>query len=156
MNLRNDIAPDTLPISLEPEGVEVHYQDDRSVFYHGVPTKVEGSVTSGPGKDVHVLVTDPTEEEGVMVYVNDRKTHDEILESSGVGRVIIDRDETESVFPGVEASNHGYRIEVTADPEQARGRVFVFVEDELSEQSYEIVREAERSETTDDADESEH
>jgi hypothetical protein len=74
-----------------------------------------------------------------MVYVNDRKTADEILESSGVGRVILERNETDSVFPGVEASNHGYRVEVTADPEQARGRVFVFVEDELGEESYEIV-----------------
>jgi hypothetical protein len=139
MDLRNDIAPDTLDVALEPEGVEVTYTDGRSVFYHGVPTRATGSVTSGPGKDVHVLVTDPTEEQGVMVYVNDRTTADEILESSGVGRVVVDRDETESIFPGVEATNRGYRIEVEADPEQARGRVFVFVEDELGEQSYEIV-----------------
>ncbi|WP_255149317.1 DUF5796 family protein [Halorarius halobius] len=139
MSLRNDIAPDTLPLSLEPEGVEVTYTDGRSVFYHGVPERVEGSVMSGPGKDVHVLVTDPTEEEGVMVYVNDRKTHDDILESSGVGRVVVDRETTESLFPGVDVTNHGYRIEVSADPEAARGRVFVFVEDELGEQSYEIV-----------------
>jgi len=142
---RNDIAPDTLDISLEPEGVEVRYTDGRSVFYHGVPTKVEGSVASAPGKDVHVLVTDPTEETGVMVYVNDRATDDEILKSSGVGRVVIDRDDTESIFPGVEATNAGYRIEVTADPETARGRVFVFVEDELGESSYEIVSATEAS-----------
>lgn len=142
---RNDIAPDTLEVSLEPEGVEVRYTDGRSVFYHGVPTKVEGSVTSAPGKDVHVLVTDPTEEEGVMLYVNDRTTVDEILESSGVGRVVIDRDQTESIFPGVEATNAGYRIEVEADPETARGRVFVFVEDELGESSYEIVSATEAS-----------
>lgn len=139
MDLRNDIAPDTLDVALEPEGVEVTYTDGRSVFYHGVPTRATGSVTSGPGKDVHVLVTDPTEEQGVMVYVNDRTTADEILESSGVGRVVVDRDETEAIFPGVEATNRGYRVEVAADPEQARGRVFVFVEDELGEQSYEIV-----------------
>lgn len=149
MARRSDVAPDTLPISLDPEGVEVRYRNDRSVFYHGVPTKTEGTVTSGPGKDVHVLVTDPTEEEGVIVYVNDRTTHDDILESSGVGRVVVDRDETVSVFPGVEAANLGYRIEVTADPETARGRVFVFVEDEVSERSFEIVAE----DGTDDGDE---
>ncbi|MFC7177632.1 DUF5796 family protein [Halosegnis marinus] len=150
MDLRHDIAPDTLGISLEPEGVEVTYADGRSVFYHGVPTRAEGSVVSGPGKDVHVLVTDPTEEEGVMVYVNDRTTDDEILESSGVGRVIVDRDDTESIFPGVEATNAGYRIEIEADPETARGRVFVFVEDELGEQSYEILGEdGEREEEED-------
>ena len=115
------------------------YADGRSVFYHGVPTKAEETVTTAPGKDVHVLVTDPSEEEGVMLYVNDRATDDDILRSTGVGRVIIDRDETESIFPGVEATNAGYRTEITADPETARGRVFVFAEDELGEESYEIV-----------------
>lgn len=139
MDLRSDIAPDTLDVSLEPEGVEVTYTDGRSVFYHGVPTKVAENVTSGPGKDVHVLVTDPTEKQGVMVYVNDRTTADEILKSSGVGRVVVDRGETESIFPGVEATNRGYRVEVAANLDQTRGRVFVFVEDELGEQSYEVV-----------------
>jgi hypothetical protein len=151
-NLRNDIAPDTLSIDLDPDGVAVEYTDGRSVFYHGVPQKAEGRVISGPGKEVHVLVTDPTEEEGVLVYVNDRKTHDDILHDSGVGRVIVDRNTTESLFPGVEASNHGYRIEVTADPEAARGRVFVFVEDEMGEQSYEIVAPEEDAEATTDDD----
>ena len=139
MSLRSDIAPDTLGISLEPEGVEVEYVDGRSVFYHGVPAKREGSVMCGPGKNVHVLVTSPDGHEGVMVYVNDRDTHDDILESTGVGRVIIERSEVASLFPGVDAENHGYRIEVTADPTVARGRVFVFAEDEMSEHSYEIV-----------------
>jgi hypothetical protein len=137
--LRTDVAPDTLPIELDPDGVRVEYTDGRSVFYHGVPRPAEGSVTSAPGKDVHVLVTDPTETEGVMVYVNDRKTHDEIIRDSGVGRVIIDRGETETLFPGVEATNRGYRVEVEADTETAMGRVFVFVEDEMGEASYEIV-----------------
>jgi hypothetical protein len=137
--LRNDIAPDTLSIELDPNGVQVEYTDGRSVFYHGVPQKSEDQVISGPGKEVHVLVTDPTETEGVLVYVNDRKTHDEILLDSGVGRVIIDRNATESLFPGVDASNRGYRIEIAADPEAARGRVFVFIEDEMGEQAYEIV-----------------
>ena len=138
-NLRNDVAPDTVQVDLTPDGIEVEYSDGRSVFYHGVPRKAEGAVTSAPGKDVHVLVTDPTETEGVLVYVNDRSTHDDILRDSGVGRVIVDRGATESLFPGVEATNHGYRIEVRADPETAMGRVFVFVEDELGEASYEIV-----------------
>ena len=139
MSFRSDIAPELIDISLEPEGVEVTYADGRSVFYHGVPTKAEETVTTAPGKDVHVLVTDPSEEEGVMLYVNDRATDYDILRSTGVGRVIIDRDETESIFPGVEATNAGYRTEITADPETARGRVFVFAEDELGEESYEIV-----------------
>ena len=141
MQFRSDIAPDTIPISLEQEGVEVTYTDGRSVLYRGVPAKKEGSVTTAPGKDIHVLVTDPTEEEGVLVYVNDRATDDDILRSTGVGRVTVDRDETVSLFPGVEAENGGHRVTVRADPDAARGRVFVFAEDELGERSYEIVGE---------------
>jgi hypothetical protein len=138
---RSDIAPETLQVRLDSEGVEVEYTDGRSVFYHGVPEKREESLLSPPGRDVHVLVTSPDGTEGVMVYVNDRRTHDDILESTGVGRVILERGEGTSLFPGVEAENRGYRIEVTADPETANGRVFVFAEDETSETAYEIVAE---------------
>ena len=138
---RSDIAPQTLGVSLEPKGVEVTYLDGRSVFYHGVPQKREGNVVCPPGRDVHVLVTSANGTEGVMVYVNDRSTHDDILESTGVGRVILERGEATSLFPGVEAENHGYRVEVTADPETSRGRVFVFAEDQTGEAAYELVGE---------------
>lgn len=136
---RNDVAPETLQVTLEPEGVEVEYTDGRSVFYHGVPQKREGSVVCPPGREVHVLVTSPEGREGVMVYVNDRSTHDDILESTGVGRVLIERGESESLFPGVEATNQGYRTKVSADPAAARGRVFVFAEDQTGEAAYELV-----------------
>jgi len=139
MTDRSDVAPETLRVSLEPEGVEVEYTDGRSVFYHGVPQRREGRVVCPPGRDVHVLVTAPDGAEGVMMYVNDRNTHEDILESTGVGRVMVDRGETVSVFPGVEATNLGYRIEVEADPGTARGRVFVFAEDQTGETSYELV-----------------
>jgi hypothetical protein len=138
MSHRSEISPDTLSVSLEAEGVGVEYSDGRTVFYHGVPDPVE-SVRTPPGKQVHVLVTDPTETEGVMVYVNDRKTADGILRDSGVGRVLLEQGEETSLFPGVTVRETGYRIEVEADPEVARGRVFVFAEDELGEQSWEIV-----------------
>lgn len=141
MSARNDVAPDTLGVDLREEGIEVTYTDGRSVLYHGVPEKREGSVTTAPGKEVHVLVTDPTETEGVLVYVDDRTTHDDILESSGVGRVLLDEDEETGLFPGVTARRTAYRVEVEADPETARGRVFVFAEDEMGERSYEIVGE---------------
>ena len=144
---RSDIAPETLQVTLDPEGIEVEYIDGRSVFYHGVPKKQEESVVCPPGRDVHVLVTSPDETEGVMVYVNDRRTHDDILELTGVGRVILERGEMTSLFPGVEAENHGYRVEVTADPEATQGRVFVFAEDETGETGYELVAR----EDTDDA-----
>jgi hypothetical protein len=141
MSQRSDISPDTLRVDLDPDGIEVEYINDRSVFYHGVPEKAVGSIVTPPQKQVHVLVTDPTETEGVMIYVNDRKTDDEILRSSGVGRVILDRGEETSIFPGVTVHEEDYRIEVEADPETARGRVFVFAEDEISEHSWEIIGE---------------
>lgn len=143
MSMRSEISPDTLRIELEPEGIEVEYIDDRSVFYHGVPKKTADSVLTPPGVDVHVLITDPTETEGAMIYVNDRKTADEILRSTGVGRVLLDKGEQTALFPGVTARRSGYRIEVEADPDVTRGRVFVFAEDERSERSWEIVAETE-------------
>ena len=147
---RSDIAPETLQVRLDPEGVEVEYIDGRSVFYHGVPEKRDGSLLSTPGRAVHVLVTSPDETEGDMVYVNDRRTHDDILESTGVGRVILERGEETSLFPGVEVENRGYRVEVTADPEAAGGRVFVFAEDETGEAAYELVAGDDDSEPTED------
>ncbi len=138
MSARNDIAPSTLGVELAEEGVYVEYTDGRETFYNGVPERVEGTLRTNPGKDVHVLVTDPTETEGVLVYVNDLKTHDEILESTGVGRVLLDPGEEEELFPGVTVRADGYAVEVEADPETARGRVFVFEEDELGEYAYEL------------------
>ena len=137
---RNDVAPSTLSVALLEEGVEVEYTDGRKTLYRGVPEKVPGTLTTKPGRDLHVLVTDPTESEGVLVYVNDRKTHDDVLESTGVGRVILDGDAEEELFPGVIVRRVGeLRYEVEADPETARGRVFAFVEDDWTEESYEFV-----------------
>lgn len=138
MSARNDVAPSTLGVELAEEGVYVEYTDGREAFYNGVPERAEGTLRTNPGKDVHVLVTDPTETEGVLVYVNDLKTHDEILESTGVGRVLLDPGEEEELFPGVTVRADGYAVEVEADPETARGRVFVFEEDELGEYAYEL------------------
>ncbi|WP_121821447.1 DUF5796 family protein [Halostella salina] len=137
MSARNNVSPSTLSVRLEEEGVYVEYVDGREVLYHGIPEKVEGSVRTPPGKHVQVLVTDPSETEGVMMYVNDRNTHDDILETTGVGRIFVE-DETE-LFPGVTAWVDGHAVVVEADPEVARGRVFVFAEDEMSERSYEVV-----------------
>jgi len=140
MSNRNDVAPGTVGVELREEGVVVEYQDGRDTLYRGVPSAEEGSIRTGPGKECHLLVTDPTESEGVMLYINDLKTEDEILEDTGVGRVMLDPGEAEEVFPGVVARHvEGRRIEVEADPEEARGRVFVFVEDDWGEQSFEIV-----------------
>lgn len=152
MSARNDVAPKTVGVELREEGVAVEYLDGRVTFYRGVPETVTGSLTATPGKEVHVLVTDPTETEGVLLYVNDLKTADEILEDTGVGRVVLEESESESIFPGVTAERlSGERTRVTADPEVARGRVFAFVEDQWSEDSYEFVAGPDEAETADTA-----
>jgi hypothetical protein len=142
MTIRSDVSPSTVGVELTDIGVEVEYLDGRTVLYRGVPERVTGELTTPPGKETHVLVTDPTETEGVILYVNDRKTHEDILQSSGVGRILLDEGESEEVFPGIEVRcPGGERTAVEADPEVARGRVFVFVEDEWDEATYEVVAE---------------
>jgi hypothetical protein len=141
MSLRDDVAPDTLSVELREEGVAVEYLDGREVFYRGVPEVVESEVQSGPGKDVHVLVTDETETQGVLVYVNDRATAADILDDTGVGRVIVEDGNEELLFPGVSARASSHRVEVSVDFAAVDGRVFVFEEDELGERSYEVVPE---------------
>jgi hypothetical protein len=148
MESRSEVPPDTLPVELTPDGVEVTYQDGRRVFYRGVPARAAGSVTTAPGKDVHVLVTDEAERRGVLVYVDERKTEDEILEDTGVGRVLLEQGEETTVFPGVTVRERQLRAEIEADPAVVDGRVFVFEEDEMSEWSFELV--AEENATGDD------
>ena len=113
MSQRSNVSPDTLGVELQEGGVLVEYTDGREVFYHGVPEKREGSLRTPPGKHVQVLVTAPTETEGVLTYVNDLNTHDDILESTGVGRVLLDPGEESEVFPGVtvrrSAAHHRHR-----------------------------------------------
>ncbi len=142
MSARNHVAPSTLGITLEEEGITVEYLDGREVFYHGPPKKADETVRTAPGKLVQVLVTDPTETEGVMMYVNDLDTHDSILETTGVGRVYVEPGEEKQLFPGVHATAEGHSVTVEADPAVARGRVFVFAEDEMGERAYEIVDES--------------
>ncbi|WP_415381835.1 DUF5796 family protein [Halosimplex sp. TS25] len=142
MSARNDVPPDTLGVELTEDGVAVEYHDGREVFYRGVPTAVEDSVRAGPGKDVHVLVTDETETQGIMLYINDLNTHDDILQETGVGRVMIDDGAEETLFQGVTARAEAHRVEIEADLSVVDGRVFVFAEDEMGERSYEIVENA--------------
>lgn len=140
MAVHNDVPPRTLGVELREEGVVVTYADGRTTIYRGVPQAVDGPLQTAPGKETHILVTDPTETEGVLLYVNDLKTADEILEDTGVGRILLDEGDREEVFPGVTVSRtDGLRTIVEADPEAARGRVFVFVEDDWGEESYEFV-----------------
>jgi hypothetical protein len=139
MSRREDVPPDTVSVTLQEEGVAVEYLDGREVFYRGVPQRVEGSVRTAPGKEVHVLVTDASETRGALTYVNDRVTAAEILEDTGAGRVMVGDGDEQSLFPGVRAAATSHRVTVSVDFDGVDGRVFVFVEDELGEDSYEIV-----------------
>jgi hypothetical protein len=141
MSNRSDIAPDTVSVELTEDGIAVEYLDGRTAFYHGVPAKTEERVTTAPGKDTHVLITDKTETSGILVYVNDLRTHDDIIEESGVGRVILDDGESDELFPGVTVTDKQMRVAVTVDFDVTDGRVFVFEEDEMGERSFEIVAE---------------
>lgn len=138
MDARNDVSPQPLDIELAEEGIYVDYLDDRRVFYNGVPEVITGTLRCRPGKDVQVLVTDETRTQGVMTYVNERKTANEILESSGVGRVFLEPGDTVELFDGVRATMDGLAVEVSADVANIDGRVFVFEEDELGEEMYEL------------------
>jgi hypothetical protein len=133
-----EVSPDTLPVALTEEGIVVEYADGREVFYRGVPDVVESPYQTVPGKDSHVLVTGEDASSGILLYVNERRTDGEILEGTGVGRVLLDRGESTTLFPGVAVECTGMREEVRVD-DAVEGRVFVFEEDQFEEQSYELV-----------------
>jgi len=138
MSARGDVPPKPLGVELDEGGIYLEYRDNRRVFYNGVPEVVTGTLRCQPGKDVQVLVTDETETEGVMTYVNERKTNDDILESSGVGRVFLESGQEAELFDGVRAEVDGLAVEVSVDMDVVDGRVFVFEEDELGEAMYEL------------------
>jgi hypothetical protein len=135
-----EVAPDTLSVELAAEGVVVEYTDGRDVFYRGVPERIESPHQTAPGKDTHVLVVDETETSGVLLYVNERRTDAEILEDTGVGRVLLDEGEETTLFPGVTVRGGNLRSEIAVDSDVS-GRVFVFEEDQFSEHSYELLAE---------------
>lgn len=139
MNAPEEVSPEILDVELTDDGVEVEYLDGRTVFYHGIPTPRTQSVETVPGKHIHVLVTDRKETEGILVYINDLVTGKDILESSGVGRILLDPGEQATVFPGVRAKKQTRSIVVEADFESVDGRVFVFEEDAMGERAFELV-----------------
>ncbi len=133
-----EVPPDTLAVSLTEDGIVVEYTDGREVFYRGVPERVEPPHLTTPGKDVHVLVTDESETSGVLLYVNERRTDGGILDTTGVGRVLLGEGEESTLFPGVVVRGGNLRDEIVLEAEHD-GRVFVFEEDQFAEHSYELV-----------------
>ena len=139
MRARNDVPPTTLSVDLREGGVAVEYRDGREAFYHGVPERTGSPLRTAPEVEVHVLVTGPEDREGVLTYVNDRRTHDDVLKSTGVGRVLLDDGEREELFPGVVVRADGMRATIQVEFDAVDGRVFVFEESELGERSREVV-----------------
>lgn len=139
MSQRRDVSPGTLPIEVTEDEVVVEYLDGRQARYEGPIRAVEGSVRCAPGKEVHVLVTAEGADRGMMVYVNDRNTAGDILEDTGVGRIVLEPGEESELVPGVVVFVDGHVVEVLADPDVVDGRVFVFEEDELGERAVELV-----------------
>lgn len=142
----DEVSPATLPVSLTEDGIAVEYTDGREVFYRGVPERTESPHETAPGKDTHVLVTSEDESSGVLLYINERTTEAEILEGTGVGRVLLDDGEETTLFPGVIVKGGGLRSEILVETD-FDGRVFVFEEDQFAEHSYEIVSQSGGSET---------
>ena len=138
MEHRGNVSPSTLRVELSENQIAVHYLDGRVTTYRGPIQRSNGTVRTPPGKEVHILVVDPETSNGVLVYLNDLKTHDDVLESTGVGRLLLESPDRREVFPGVECQKDGHAIVVDVDPSEVDGRVFIFAEDEFSEHAYEI------------------
>lgn len=138
MASRSNVSPATLPVRATDAGIEVEYLDGRTVTYTAPPEPVEGTITVPERSHVHVLVVDEAAEQGQMVYVNDLDTADEILERSGVGRVLVDEGENVTVAQGVDLSRAREQVRIAVEYHPPDRVVFVFVENQLDERAYRI------------------
>lgn len=142
MSYRSAVPPSTLSVRILEDAIEVVYHDGRRVRYENEPTTVTGSVRTRPGTIVQVLVVDTEADEGAITYVNDRDSHDDILEKTGVGRLIVEPGDTKGIFQGVTAHGDGHAVEVRLEDEVDE-RVFVFAEDDRGEAAYELIPDEE-------------
>lgn len=131
-----EIAPAALPVELVEGGIVVTYRDGREVLYRGVPERVGPEYATGPGREIHLLVTDG--DTGRLVYVDERMTDPDILERTGVGRIRLAVGDPAEVQPGVTARKTGLRIELTVAPADLEGTAFVFEQDQFGEHSVEL------------------
>ncbi len=138
MAARSNVSPVPLQLEARDPGIAVRYLDGRLVEYATPIADADHEVGANITYAIHVLVTDESETEGVMVYLNDYDTSDDVLESTGVGRILLEEGESASVYPGVTASRSGDRIDVGADAAAVAGSVLVFVENQLEERAYRL------------------
>lgn len=142
MRGRSNVSPVPLPIDRTDEGIAIEYLDGRSVQY-GTPVDApDPPVESTTSFEIHVLVVDADRDEGIMVYINDYDTVDEILEATGVGRILLGDGDSEAVYPGVRVSREGERIAIAVEEGLADAWVYVFVENPVDERAYRLAHPA--------------
>lgn len=139
MAVYSDVSPATLPVDVDEEGVHVTYLDGRRVTYRASPKQRVETVDVPAWSHVHLLIVDADQSHGRMVYINDRHTDDEILESTGVGRVILAEERVAALGSGIDVKQVGERIHATVSTPVDHRLVFVFVEDQFQEHAYEVI-----------------
>lgn len=140
MQHRSNVSPVPLTVERSAEAVRVHYLDDRVVTYRGPFEERDGELAANRSFEVHVLVIDPESGDGIMTYVNDYDTTDPILESTGVGRVLIEDGQHEAIYPGITATLAGETVRVTVDETAADMWVYGFVENDRGEAGMVLAR----------------
>lgn len=140
---RETVSPATLQLEVEEDGIVVHYLDGRHTVYSQTPEAETAPITMPPEFIVQILLVHPSQTEGVLVYVNDRDTADEILEESGVGRINLRPGEAASILPGIDVEMDGHTAVVDVDHEVVDGEVYVFAEGQLGSRAYHVVEDAE-------------
>lgn len=137
MASRSNISPATLPVEWTEAGIEVTYLDGRRVTYRAPPEATTEAVRAPASSQAHVLIADRDSGSGTVVYVNDHKTADEILQDSGVGRVLVAAGDVATVAPGVDAIGYREAVEIGLEGPTDRD-VYVFVENQLRERAYQL------------------
>ena len=133
MQHRSNVSPVPLTVERSTEAVSLQYLDDRVVTYRGPFDEHQSDLTANRSFDVHILVIDPDTGDGIMTYINDYDTSDAILESTGVGRVLIDDGQREVIYPGITATLEGEAINVSIDSSTDDVWVYAFVENDRGE-----------------------
>ncbi len=135
------VSPATLAVTIDDDGIAVRYLDGRETVYPATPEPTVSPLRTAPGRLVQVLLVEPDETAGILVYVNDRDTASEILEESGVGRINLNSDEEAAVLPGVSVEMDGHHAVVDVEHDAIEGRLFVFSEGPLDSRAYELIEE---------------
>lgn len=133
------VSPATLTVDISKEGIAVRYLDGRRTVYPADAEPTVPPLRTGPGRLVQLLLVEPDETSGVLVYINDRDTAGEILEESGVGRINLKPGDEAGVLPGVSVEMDQQHAVIDVDHAAIDGRLFVFSEGMLDTRSYELV-----------------